>query len=1117
MKKLRFLATLAMAVLMVSMSNLAIAQSLTTGAISGTIADPTGAVIPGATVNLLGLDTGTKQTTTSNQSGDYRFTLLKPGRYQVSVAQAGFQKAERSVEVAVGGMATADLSLKVGEATQTVEVKEEVSLINTDPSINTSFTAAEVALLPSAGGDITNILATVPGAVMNNTGGYGNFTVNGLPATSNLFTINGENDMDPYFNINNSGATNLTIGQNEIQEATIVTNPYAGNYGQLSGAQVTYITRSGTNQFHGNVQYWWNGRYLNANNWFNNSGIYGVTPRPFSNANQWADSIGGPIWKNKTFFFIDNEGLKFLLPNVDSVTIPTPAFANAVLANVQVKQPAEFTLYQSMMNLWQSATGASGAVPIANNSSCNAKALVLPGFNPATQNCAARFEATPNALASEWILAFRVDQRLGDRDNIYFRYKGDHGIQPTTLDPVSSKFDALSNQPSWDAQLNETHVFGPHATNAFMGTFSHYVAQFQQNEQLALGTFPYQVATSGAVPFSGFNPAGSFPQGRNVSQYQLIDDYTLARGSHNLKFGVNYRRYDVSDHNFFFNNPAVYFGYTANGLQNFANGIAYQYRKTLNQASDVPVALWGMGLYAQDEWRATSGLKITFALRVEHNSNPVCQFNCFANFKGPWTGLPSVTSSNPGSVPYSSDIIYNQHQAYPGTDAVNWSPRVGFSWSPWKDKKTVISGGVGIFYDNLAAGLVDDLLANPPVSVAIRVRPAAGVAPFDPGPKGGAAIWAASAAAFNIQQTFSQISANLTKLGSVFAPPAVTALTGTLHSPQFQEWNFQVQRELNNSLVLTLNYVGNHGIHIPYTNAWPNAYDEFGLYPGVPGVPINPAVPNYGTVTTVQSGAISSYNGLTVTLSKRFSHSFAGHFNYTWSHNMDEVSNGGIFTYGDSTLGQINPLSLRTNNYGNSDYDIRHLVSADFIYTPNYRLGNHILNSALGGWQLSSKIVWRTGLPFSVGDGNTALGNGGGALLATPIGGNAQPTSCGAASALVPCINANAFLNSGDPNFSNYTAWSPQNRNMFRGPHYFGLDAALFKTFKFRERVSLAVGIQAFNLFNHPNFANPDSTLGDSTFGQVTGMVSNPTSPYGAFLGFDSSPRVVQLTGKITF
>ena len=180
--------------------------------------------------------------------------------------------------------------------------------------------------MPSAGGDITNIANTAPGAVVNGTGGYGNFTVNGLPATSNLFTVNGENDMDPYFNINNSGARNLTLGQNEIAEATVIANPVSGQYGQLSGAQVTYVTKSGTNTYPRQCRYWWNGRLLNANNWMNKQAqadAHAIDPSqpaneaPFSNANQWAASFGGPIIKNKTFFFVDYEGLRFVLPNVD--------------------------------------------------------------------------------------------------------------------------------------------------------------------------------------------------------------------------------------------------------------------------------------------------------------------------------------------------------------------------------------------------------------------------------------------------------------------------------------------------------------------------------------------------------------------------------------------------------------------------------------------------------------------------------------------------------------------------------------------------------------------------------------------------------------------------------
>src|SRR4029077_12715569 len=179
---------------------------------------------------------------------------------------------QETVVVGLGQTTAVDLSLIVSKTSETVEVSGVAPLVNTEPSINTAFTAQEVAQLPSAGGDITNIANTAPGAVVNGTGGYGNFTINGMPATSNLFTINGENDMDPYFNINNSGASNLTLGQNEIGEATVISNPYGGQYGQLAGAQITYVTKAGTNAYHGNAAYWWNGRAVNANDWMNKQG-----------------------------------------------------------------------------------------------------------------------------------------------------------------------------------------------------------------------------------------------------------------------------------------------------------------------------------------------------------------------------------------------------------------------------------------------------------------------------------------------------------------------------------------------------------------------------------------------------------------------------------------------------------------------------------------------------------------------------------------------------------------------------------------------------------------------------------------------------------------------------
>ena len=938
----------------------------------------------------------------------------------------------------------------------------------------------------------------------------------------------------------------------------MITNAYGGQYGQLAGAQVTYVTKSGTNQFHGNAAYWWNGRYLNANDWMsNNSG----SPRPFSNANQWAASFGGPIIKNKTFFFVDYEGMRFLLPNVDQVTSPSQAFITAAEAQVAALHPAESPDYNKLMGFYTGAPGYTTATPNPVNmpdassgylgDSCYL--LTMPGWTAGTP-CSVTYTATPKALAWEYILSFRVDQKIGNNDNIFGRYKLDHGLQPTTLDPINSLFDANSLQPAWDAQVQETHVFGPTKTNSFTATLSHYVAQFTAPQ--AAATFNYAESFSEDQTIYDFNSPNnaitSFPQGRNITQYQFIDDFSWTHGNHTFKFGENFRRYDVSDHNFFYNSPRNYWGYTATTLQDFADGVAYQYRKNLNVSSNVPIALWGMGVYGQDEWKATKNLKLTLALRVERNSNPVCQTNCFANFKGPFSSTASYQAGIPGlggefDVPYSSDIKYNQHQAYPGVDTLLWSPRVGFSWDMLGTGKTILSGGFGLFYDNPAAGLVDNLLANPPATVALRIRnkpSSLGVLPFDP--NGAPLTWQQSANAFTITDSFNQISAALPP-GVAFNPPAFGALVGTIKSPEWDEYNIAVQQELNRSTVFIMNYVANHGSRISYSNAWPNAYDQSvylgpNSYPFYNGaVPIAPPAGNYSTVTEYRQGAVSNYQGLQFSLRKQFTKWVSAHVNYTWSHNLDETSNGGLFNYGfegnNTLLGQISPVGLRISNYGNSDYDIRHLVNGDFVFNPEFHQTG-ALKWLVNGWQFSGKGFWRQGLPYTILDGNLAglIVQGGDVTTTAPpasVIGNAQPGSCGRSNASfnlqgVPgCLSASGLLDTGTlvgnylstPGAPGLPSYPSQHRNQYRGPHYFDMDLNLFKNFKVGERFNFAIGAQAFNAFNHPNFGLPNATFftGDPTFGAINTMQNTPTSPYGNFLGFDSSPRVMQITAKIVF
>jgi len=1102
---------------------------------------------------LKSLDTGETSAGTTNAEGVYRFNLLKPGRYEISISVTGFAKVVRTTDVAVGQTAEIDIALEISKTAETIEVTAAAPLISTEPGVATSYTPEEVALLPAAGGDMTTLAFTAPGVVVAQGTGYGNFTVNGLPGTSNLYTVNGENDMDPYFNINNSGATNLTLGSNEVQEATIVTNPYSGEYGQLSGAQVNYVTKSGTNAFHGNAQWYWNGRLMNANDFFSNAS---QAPRPFSNANQWAASVGGPIFKDHTWFFVDTEGLRFILPNVDTETIPTPAFATAVLNNITALQPNELPAYQNMFNIYAKASSGKVLTPVAVGTAASGDecaTVVLPGWTSGA-TCANTFVSTPTSFAKEWILAGRIDQKLTSRDDLFFRFKIDHGLQPTTVDPLSSAFDANSNQPAWDYQVNWRHVVSSNVANSFTATLSHYVAQFAQDPAAVNAEFPYGgIYNAYNQSFSNIDAQiSAFPQGRNITQYQFIDDLSWTHGKHSLKFGGNFRRYDVSDHNFFNINPLSVFydlssttlggGAGLTGMQAYASGLAQDYIQQDSPSTDVPIALWGLGFYIEDQVKVSSNFTVMGALRFEKNANPVCQTNCFANFNTSFPNLASVSSPSPGDVPYSSDIATGLHSAYPGVDAINVSPRLSFSWAPGASdhfpffpggNKTVISGGVGIFYDNPAAGMVDNLLGNPPNSVLFNIAPldsvappngpgTIGILPFDSvNPKSGPNAFKAAAAAFNINESYNQLAAALNPIIGSTPPLSITSIQGTIHSPQVQEWNLKVDQEITKSVAFSASYNGNHSIHIPYFNSWWNAI-TFAPFDTVPGVNSNPAV-NYGEVRTVQSGALANYNGLTTSVRVQYHNWIMAHFNYTYSHALDETSNGGLFPIGGWAGGgniqtQINPGSLRANNYGNADYDIRNLFNADYVVTPPVRFENKFAKAVLGGWQWSGKVFIRTGLPYTVTDGNTAgsLLNGGEAL-ADIIGAGAS-SSCGAGAAytnatIKPCLNTSAF----NTNATAYTSYPNQTRNQFRGPNYFDFDMGLYKTFQVKERLNFGLGATAFNVFNHPNFNLPDTTLGSSFFGQILSMQGVPTSPYGNFLGFDSSVRVVQLSLKMTF
>lgn len=1110
------------------------AQSLTSGDITGTVTDPSGAAVPNATVTLKSNETGQSQTATTSSTGAYRFSLLNPGSYTVTAAAQGFQGRGQNVSVAVGQASTVNMALQVASATQTVEVTAQGGVIQTDNgNVSTTISPEIVAEMPNPGNDLSYYVQTAPGATMNTQGGYGNTSTFGISATSNLFTVDGMNENDPFLNLNNSGATNLLLGANDIQTATVVNNGYTGQYGELAGANVNYVTKSGTNKFHGNAEYFWNGRVLNANEWFlNNNG----QPRSFDNANQWAASIGGHIVKDKTFFFVDTEGLRLLIPTSQPVNIPSPQFQAATLASIPT---SEVPFYNQIFNVYNSAPGALKATdslppsstPIAgfaNGGGCDSS-VPVSGLLGATTPCALKFQSNINNLTTEWLMTARVDQNIGTRDRAFVHFRTDHGLQATVTDPLNRALNAQSVQPQYEGQLQETHQVGVNGVNQFILAGSWYSAVFgPPSLAKAQALVPYELLFSGGQ-FT--TPGGgnylSWPQGRNVTQYQVSDDYSWLRGAHNIRFGVNFRRNDLTDYTpegFFAAIPLALFTSEAS----FYGGTTDVYQQAFASRPTQPLAIYSLGLYLQDEWAVRPSFKLNLSLRAEHNSNPVCQTNCFARPTNSFLGM-----AHDPAQPYNQAIATGLHQALPNDQRISWEPRLGFAWQPMGRSGTVIRGGVGIFSDVFPGTVATSFDTNPPLKNTFVTT---GL--LAPGLAGSAqtAATASNAAfvgGFNSGLNLAQISATV----PAFAPPTLFTSERHIRYPSYLEWNFEVQQALGTKNSMSINYVGNHGYDLAATNAGLNGFCD-GATPspaasclatlgttGFTGLPVTQLDPRFSTVTEVGNYGISNYNGLVASFTRRVSDSFQLQAGFTWSHALDDISNGGFlpFNFGTNTsvLTPQDPYCFKCYNYGNSDYDVRKQFNATYLWhTP--KLHNFLLN-ALADWTVSGTFFYRTGLPFTVTDGGSSgvlsgFGYGNTIFADTGVG----PIACSTSNvfdvnrATTPCMNTSQFTS---PVTATGGHFGNERRNQVYGPHFFDTDLTIMKNFRVPkwENAEFQIGAQAFNVLNHPNFDQPVGNLLNPQFGYIIRTVATPTSIFGSFLGANASPRALQIRAQLRF
>ena len=908
------------------------AQSLVSGDIAGTVTDSTGAAIPGAKVRATNTGTGQVKEVTSSGAGNYRISLLQPGRYTVTATANGFATTQGSLDLSLGQVAAQNFKLEVAKSSTTVEVMaSEIPLLQIDSSdLSTTISQQEVQNLPNPGGDITYPVNLTQGVIMNTQGGYGNAEAFGLPATSNNFTINGSEENDPFFNLNNSGPSNLLLGSNDVDEISVVANAYGAQYGSLGGIQENILTRSGTNDFHGNVTYYWTNNDLNANQWFND---LSATPEAYANANQGGAAIGGPILKNKMFFFVNYETLRFVTAAPTQVIIPNAAYQSAVIANLNATgQAAQVPFYNQLFALYNNAPGASRATPYNGTTYANA------------------FEGNPKENLAEQLVTARLDEKLGANDSFFAHFKWDYGVQPAFVDPINSAFDASSAQPTCEGQLVETHLFSPNLVNQFNFSTMWYATPFVNTDPTAAAALiPYTLYfLDGSFTILGGN-LNAFPQGRSVTQYQFNDDVSWTRGNHTFKFGATFKRDDTTDADPGINSqfPLAYEFGPANSANadpttlpldtgdNFGSGNILNATQAFPQRLSGPIAQYNFGVYAQDQWKITPRFQVTAGIRLEHNSNPVCQTNCFGRFA---SGYNNVTADE--GTPYNSVIASGLHQTFHNLQSIAVDPRLGFTFTPANNPKMVLRGGFGIFTDIFPSVVADDLLSNPPFSVTFSVPGL--TAPAVPGSANGLLV-----SSNQIFQTAYPAGGSLNSISAVdpgFSAPSIFNVDPNIKYPTYLEYSLQVQQQLGQHTSFQIGYVGNHGYHEPFVNNGVNV-SSFG------GAPANPLLPAFAEVTEIQSPATSNYNGLMASV-KNQSKYLTLQFNYTWSHALDEISNGGFLNFGYDSAGNlnpstINPFNLKQQNYGNADYDIRNSLNGDYLLNVPYFGGPHLLDGQL--------------------------------------------------------------------------------------------------------------------------------------------------------------------------
>ena len=1061
-----------------------------TGAIRGTVNDTTGAAIPGATVTIVNPATGLTRTQQSNEAGVFVFPDLPIGAYTISTVKTGFQTQKRApTELLTGQTIGLEIALAVGAQNETVEVSSDTQEVQTTTSeVAVSVDQKQIQDLPINSRNPLQLTQLTPGAALTTVGTESGqqdnvgLTVNGLRATQNNYQLDGALYVNRFFD-----SVPVLPNPDALQEFTIQASNFSAEYAG-AGALVQLSTRSGTNQIHGSAFYFIRNTAVNARNFFNTV----ANPQAPFKQNQFGGTVGGPIRKDKTFFFFSAEDeQRRSSPNSAKIFLPTANELNGDFSAllqlpvpVIIHDPTTLVPYMNNKILQ----------PINSLSSAVAKAFITPYYNsPAYTAATGQLVVTPNANIDNTQYLVKIDHEVSKSNHLSGRYfYVEDNFQRAFNAPFG--FYAANRFRNQSVTLSDTQVFSNTLTGTLYASAGRFartqvpVSPGLQNLQtlganLPFGTTNIPVFTGVRANITGFlNIFSGGALTQDPTSFEFKAQAVKVAGRHTIAFGATYERTRID---------ATDFSYTPG--DNTFNGV-----RTGNSAADFYLGLDSaffqdngrkfylrenrVGVYVQDDFKLTHNLTVNAGLRWDPWLPAIDLNNTLVGFQ---PGTHSTVAPNaPAGLQFVGDpgvqtsIFHNKYK--------DFAPRLGFAYDLHGNGTTVLRGAYGIFYGFPEGLLYQRTDQSQPVNLYLQINnpPSwdniyAGYPGGDPFPRGH----------LNSSQ-FANYQFLLPFAGGALNPNSKVEYT--------QAYNFTLEQQLSSNFAMSLAYVGNHALHIMGSRQLNPAVPVAGVTSTIMNENARRLYPGLGAVTYTDSYEYASFNSLQLNVTRRVRSGLTVLGNVTFSKTIDNSSDAT-----ELNPGPPNPQNLNSSR-GRADFDqtVRFNAAINYI-TPRYH-GNRIAEHVLNNYQTNLIANFYTGLPFTVLSGTDRSLSGVGNDYADVVPGqNPRAVPFGTPRS-VKYFNTAAFVQAAPGTFGN------AGRNSLTGPGFGELDGSIFRDFFTEHRVKGQFRAEGFNLLNHANLANPNATVSNSAaFGTITNTVATSAANLG--------PRVFQFGAKILF